>query len=85
MGYDSLSDVRACVMDVDGDGWVDLVCGGIWYRNPQRPPFAPDGYVNSSPKATTAGGIRVRRKFAGFRHRIVSSMDLVRLLFRKYQ
>lgn len=23
--------------DVDGDGWVDIVIGGFWFRNPQRP------------------------------------------------
>jgi hypothetical protein len=24
-------------MDVDGDGWTDIVTGGYWYRNPQNP------------------------------------------------
>ena len=24
-------------MDVDGDGWKDIVIGGYWYRNPQNP------------------------------------------------
>lgn len=24
-------------MDVDGDGWKDIVIGGYWYRNPQDP------------------------------------------------
>jgi hypothetical protein len=27
----------ATAMDVDGDGWTDLVIGGYWFRNPQRP------------------------------------------------
>ena len=37
LGYDSWSDVGACALDVDADGWPDIVCSGIWYRNPQRP------------------------------------------------
>lgn len=37
LGYDSLSDVGACAIDVDGDGWTDIVCGGVWYRNPGNP------------------------------------------------
>jgi hypothetical protein len=24
-------------MDVDGDGWVDIIAGDSWYRNPQNP------------------------------------------------
>lgn len=34
LGVDSPSDVGAAVLDVDGDGWVDFVAGGAWYRNP---------------------------------------------------
>lgn len=37
LGHDSLSDVGACALDVDGDGWTDIVSSGVWYRNPQRP------------------------------------------------
>lgn len=37
LGEDSPSDVGACVLDVDGDGWPDLVTGGAWYRNPGDP------------------------------------------------
>lgn len=37
LGEDSPSDVALCVLDVDGDGWPDLVTGGAWYRNPGEP------------------------------------------------
>jgi len=42
LGRDSPSDVGAAALDVDGDGWVDVVTGGAWYRNsrdPRRQPF----------------------------------------------
>ena len=34
-GYQS--DVGLAALDVDGDGWVDLVCSGVWFRNPGNP------------------------------------------------
>ena len=34
LGQDSPSDVGACAFDVDGDGHVDIVTGGAWFRNP---------------------------------------------------
>lgn len=37
IGSDHQSDVAATVLDVDGDGWPDVVCSGVWYRNPQDP------------------------------------------------
>ena len=27
----------SAVMDVDGDGWLDIIIGGTWYQNPQNP------------------------------------------------
>jgi hypothetical protein len=33
LGTDSPSDVGGCALDVDGDGWLDFVAGGAWYRN----------------------------------------------------
>jgi len=36
LGEDSPSDVGACVLDVDGNGYIDLVTGGAWYRNPGK-------------------------------------------------
>ena len=37
LGYDALSGVGSCALDVDGDGWPDVVSPGVWYRNPQNP------------------------------------------------
>ncbi len=36
-GTDYQSDVGLAVLDVDGDGWKDLVASGVWYRNPRDP------------------------------------------------
>lgn len=33
LGTDSPSDVGGVAIDVDGDGWLDFVAGGAWYRN----------------------------------------------------
>lgn len=37
LGTDSPADVGAVVLDVDGDGWLDVVVGGVWYRNSRQP------------------------------------------------
>lgn len=37
VGTNSASDVGVAALDVDSDGWVDLVCSGVWYRNPGQP------------------------------------------------
>jgi len=36
-GTDYLSDVGLAALDVDRDGWTDLICSGVWYRNTGRP------------------------------------------------
>ncbi|MBN1936074.1 MAG: VCBS repeat-containing protein [Anaerolineae bacterium] len=36
LGSDSPSDVGGCALDVDGDGWIDFVAGGAWYRNSRQ-------------------------------------------------
>lgn len=38
-GYQS--DVGLAAIDVDGDGWIDLVGSGVWYRNPAPPGDKP--------------------------------------------
>jgi len=37
VGTDYRSDVGIAPLDVDGDGWKDLVASGVWYRNQTRP------------------------------------------------
>jgi hypothetical protein len=37
LGTKSPSDVGGAAFDVDGDGWIDFVAGGVWYRNPGNP------------------------------------------------
>jgi len=37
LGKESPSDVTGCALDVDGDGHMDFVTGGAWYRNSQDP------------------------------------------------
>jgi hypothetical protein len=37
LGTDSPSDVGGVAVDVDGDGWIDFVAGGAWYRNSRDP------------------------------------------------
>ncbi len=41
VGSNYLSDVGLAALDVDGDGWPDLVCSGVWYRNPGKPRDLP--------------------------------------------
>ncbi len=37
VGTNHPSDVGGTAIDVDGDGWVDHVAGGVWYRNTGKP------------------------------------------------
>jgi len=37
LGTDTPSSVAGCALDVDGDGWLDYVAGGAWFRNPGDP------------------------------------------------
>ena len=45
VGTQHPSDVGGTATDVDGDGWVDHVAGGVWYRNSRQSadrPFRAD-------------------------------------------
>src|ERR1043166_7918945 len=37
VGTNYMSDVGLAALDVDGDRKIDLVCSGVWYRNPGNP------------------------------------------------
>jgi hypothetical protein len=41
VGQAEIGQLGSITDDVDGDGWVDIVIGGLWYRNPQRPTSEP--------------------------------------------
>lgn len=42
IGADARTDVGRVAFDVDGDGWIDQVSGGTWFRNPGNPREATD-------------------------------------------
>jgi hypothetical protein len=37
LGTNQPSDVGGMAIDIDGDGWIDHVAGGVWYRNTGKP------------------------------------------------
>jgi glucose/arabinose dehydrogenase len=53
VGTNYLSDVGLAAHDVDGDGWIDLIASGVWYRNPTRP--KEQEFVSSSFAQQIAG------------------------------
>ncbi|HEY0944667.1 MAG TPA: VCBS repeat-containing protein [Opitutaceae bacterium] len=53
IGTDYESDVGLAALDVDGDTWIDLVCSGVWFRNPGN---ARDGGWERLVFAEDAGG-----------------------------
>jgi hypothetical protein len=46
-------------LDIDGDGWTDLVCSGVWYRNPGKPREAAFERIPFAEKAAGAHDILV--------------------------
>jgi hypothetical protein len=59
VGTDYLSDVALAPFDVDGDGWIDLVCSGVWYRNPGTPRDRPFERIVFDPEAAGAHDVLI--------------------------
>jgi hypothetical protein len=59
VGTDYRSDVGLAALDVDGDGWFDLVCSGVWYRNPGKPRDSAFERISFAEKAAGAHDILV--------------------------
>jgi hypothetical protein len=57
VGSDYQSDVGLAALDVDGDGWMDLVASGVWYRNTGRPRTEPFERIVFAPNASGAHDI----------------------------
>ncbi len=57
VGNNYQSDVGLAALDVDGDGWVDLVCSGVWFRNPGHPREGKWERIEFAPKAGGAHDI----------------------------
>jgi hypothetical protein len=41
IGEAAVVQLGSTALDVDRDGWIDIVIGGYWYRNPGKPAGAP--------------------------------------------
>ena len=52
------SDVGGTATDVDGDGWMDHVTGGVWYRNTGQPRTEPFDVPVINRKALECGAQR---------------------------
>src|SRR5678810_8237 len=59
VGTNYLSDVGLAALDVDGDGWTDLVCSGVWFLNPGKPRELPFERFMFDEKAAGAHDILV--------------------------
>ncbi|MCX8109610.1 MAG: VCBS repeat-containing protein [Verrucomicrobiae bacterium] len=57
VGTNYLSDVGLAALDVDRDGWIDLVCSGVWFRNPGKPRQQEFERFDFDPTATGAHDI----------------------------
>jgi hypothetical protein len=59
VGTNYLSDVGLAALDVDNDGWLDLVCSGVWYRNSGKPRESKFERIVFDPNAAGAHDILV--------------------------
>jgi hypothetical protein len=59
VGTDYQSDVGLAALDVDGDGWTDLVCSGVWYRNTGKPREEPFERIRFAENAAGAHDILI--------------------------
>jgi hypothetical protein len=59
VGTNYLSDVGLAPLDVDRDGWPDLLCSGVWYRNPGQPRQQPFERILFDEKAAGAHDILI--------------------------
>lgn len=64
------TDVGAALLDVDGDGWMDIVSTAFWYRNPGFPPAAPGPALSGS--ASVASGAAQENGFQTCRYANIS-------------
>ena len=48
IGENALTDKGGVAFDVDGDGWIDQVSGGTWYRNTGNPDKPFERYENGA-------------------------------------
>ena len=59
VGTNYLSDVGLAPLDVDRDGWIDLVCSGVWFRNPGNPREREFQRIVFAPESTGAHDVLV--------------------------
>jgi hypothetical protein len=59
VGTNYFSDVGLAPLDVDQDGFVDLVCSGVWFHNPGKPREQPFERIIFDPQAAGAHDIVV--------------------------
>jgi hypothetical protein len=59
IGTNYQSDVGLAALDVDHDGWPDLVCSGVWFRNPRNPRTQPFERIVFATNASGAHDILV--------------------------
>ena len=82
LGYKSFSDVGGCAMDVDGNGWIDFVTGGAWYRN-SRDPNKPFDRIVFDPNLTAVHDLLAADLDGDGRLEIISMADQNNLRFYK--